>query len=204
MKPLAAPANQATPVKTTKPVATIDQRRKALLAQIHIVRKQLVGAGVLDDDGYRAALRAATTSKFHTTGKDSCTLMSEFDLKDSLRELRKIATLHKLPSTTQKIPQQYAAKPAAPSKAQADWANKVDTARPLEKKLWAVWNAMGRAGKLETPSEYGLYAFVKSRTECARPRFCTDAQLHSLIEQVKAWDTRYEPTMTKAYKQAAV
>lgn len=178
----------------------IDKRRKALLAQIHIVRKQLVGAGVLDEDGYREALRSATTSKFHTTGKDSCTLMSEYDLQNALRHLRKIAALHKLQSTNQTVPAPYAGKAVTQRvldrAKQDEFAYKVATARPLEKKLWALWNAMGRAGKLETPTEYGLYAFVKRRTDCERPRFCTDKQLHDLIEQVKAWDVRHAPAQT--------
>jgi hypothetical protein len=200
MNTAAAPAS---PVKATKPaLPTIDKRRKALIAQIHIVRKQLVDVGVMDDDGYRAALRSATTSKFHTTGKDSCTLMSEFDLMNALRDLRKIANLHKLPSTTQTVPSPYAAKTPTTNKAADDFANKVATARPLERKLWAVWNAMGRAGKLETPGEYGLYAFVKRRTDCDRPRFCTDKQLNDLIEQVKAWDVRHTPTQSATHSAA--
>jgi nucleoid DNA-binding protein len=179
----AAPAVAKPSIKAIKPVS-IDVRRKALLAQIHIVRKQLVDSGVMDEDGYRAALRVATTSKYNVTGKDSLKLMSEYDLKDSLRHLQKLARLHQPAAQQANTNTLRTGKPS--------FADKVAAARPLERKLWAQWIALGKAGKLETPGEYGLYAFVKRRTDIDRPKWCTDAQLKGLIEQIKQWDKRYD------------
>ena len=182
----AAATSKPTPAikavfKTVYKPATPDSRRKALLAQIHIVRKQLVDAGVMDDDGYREALRIATISKYQSVGKDSLKLMTEYDLKDSLRQLRKVASLHNLPA--------YLAH---------DTAAKASQASALERKLWALWYALGRAGKLSHPTDAGLRAFVKHRTDVDHPRWCTDAQLHSLIEQVKKWDERYDAPASPA------
>ena len=62
--------------------------------------------------------------------------------------------------------------------------------RPLERKVWALWFALGRAGALEAPAPAGLQAWVRRQLGVEHVRLCSDAQLHTLIESLKLWQQR--------------
>jgi phage gp16-like protein len=61
------------------------------------------------------------------------------------------------------------------------------TASPVARKIWALWHALGRAGKLEDDSNGALRAFVLKMTGATDPRFLDTQAAHKVIEGLKAW-----------------
>jgi phage gp16-like protein len=106
------------------------------------------------------------------TGKDSCKAMSPVELAKVRAHFDNLAVRMGVAS-------------AKPAFAQAKAA-----ASPKERKVWAMWNALGREGKLDKASPQALQAWVLRQTEVSNLRFCNDAQLDSLINSLKLWAGR--------------
>ncbi|MDO5623796.1 MAG: regulatory protein GemA [Pseudomonadota bacterium] len=135
------------------------------IAAIHVLKAKLR----LSDEDYRALLIART-------GKASSKAMTEPERARVREHMQRLAeTLDLAPARPVRADQQPKYKQAA---------------RPLERKVWALWDALGRAGKLSQPGPAGLQAWVKRQVGPDHVRFCSDAQLHTLIESLKLWQGR--------------
>lgn len=75
-------------------------------------------------------------------------------------------------------------------RAGSDWRAKRDAASPAERKVWAIWNALKRAGHIENNSEQALNAWVKRTVGVEALRFATGPQMDTLIEALKRWQER--------------
>lgn len=139
-------------------------------AAIHVLKSKLQ----LTDDDYRALL-------ITLTGKASSKDMSDRErqqVRDHLQGLAERMGVAK--------PAQRRAAPAR-SFAQAKAA-----ASPRERKVWALWNQLGRDGVVRDTSAHALYAWMRGYMGMGVDalRFCTSAQLDTLIEALKAWQER--------------
>lgn len=143
------------------------------IAAIHVLKAQLR----LSDADYRALLKALT---LHTSTTDM-TQAQRQQVRDHMQRLAERAGLGK----------------AGPSKAGSDWRAKRDAASPAERKVWAIWNALKRAGHIENSSEQALNAWVKRTAQVEALRFCTGPQLDTLIEALKRWQERPAPVKRK-------
>lgn len=132
------------------------------LAAIHVLKGKL---GLTDDD-YRALL-------MNLTGKTSSKALSDAERGGVREHMQKLA--EKLGV-------------AAPRP--AGWKKAVDESRPMERKVWALWNALGREGRIANPTPHALRAWVKRQTGMDDLRFCNWAQLSNLIESLKRWEER--------------
>lgn len=133
------------------------------IAAIHVLKSKL---GLTDDD-YRVLLRQLTGQ---VSSKD-CTPTQQQALRDHLQRL--------VDRTT-----------GAGTARAASFAAKRRAASPRERKVWALWNALGRAGRVQNTSEQALNAWVQRQVGVSAPRFCTGPQLDALIESLKRWDGR--------------
>jgi phage gp16-like protein len=137
-------------------------------AAIHVLKAQLK----LSDADYRALLNALTA-------KSSCKDMTDAQrqqVRDHMQRLAERAGL------------------AAPSRggdrSGSDWQAKRAAAGPRERKVWAIWNALKRAGVIDNNSEQALNAWVKRTVQVDALRFCTVPQQETLIEALKRWQAR--------------
>lgn len=139
-------------------------------AAIHVIRAQLEKRGIMDEYAYRALL-------LNLVGTDSCKTMNpvqqskvraHFDRLAEQHGLRNAGTHYRSAKTTQQYNQ----------------------ASPLERKFWALWGALGRVGKLGNPSRHAANAWVERQLGVSAVRFCTSAQLVTLIESLKLWQGR--------------
>ncbi len=135
------------------------------IAAIHTLKNQLQ----LDDGDYRALLRQLTT-------KASCKEMTAPELLLVRTHLDKLAGRAGVGKPHRVGSARFAALKSA--------------ARPLERKVLAQWASLGRAGLLAVPSAAGLRAFVKRQTTLDDLTFCSQAQLHALVEALKKWEAR--------------
>ena len=78
-------------------------------------------------------------------------------------------------------PHRPAARSFAASKAQAS---------PKERKVWALWNQLGRDGVVHNTSATALNVWVERTVHVSALRFANSAQLDVLIEALKAWQQR--------------
>ena len=159
------------------------------IAAIHALKNKLR----MSDGDYRALL-------LHLTGKDSSKAMTQAErarVRDHMQQMALRAGLE---------PPGRPKAEAAPSGGSATRAaverggqpfvradqrpQYVKAARPLERKVWALWGALGRAGKLDNPSNAGLQAWVQRQLGLSHVHFCNDTQLHQLIESLKLWQGR--------------
>ena len=134
-------------------------------AAIHVLKSKLQ----LTDDDYRALLRALTQK---TSTKD----MSDRErqqVRDHMQALAERMGVAK--------PMQRRAKTFAQAKAASS---------PKERKVWALWNQLGRDGVVHNPSATALNAWVERTVHVSALRFANDAQLDTLIEALKAWQQR--------------
>jgi phage gp16-like protein len=139
------------------------------IAAIHTLKTKL---GMQDAD-YRHVLQSVT-------GKASCKAMNATELarlRDHFDGLAKAHGIATVPSGAWRVGSVKAGNAAA-------------AARPLERKVWALWGALGKAGKLDKPGPMGLRSFVQRQCDVTDVRFCSDAQLHSLVESLKLWGGR--------------
>jgi phage gp16-like protein len=150
----------AAATRTAGAFAGVDRQ----IAAIHVLKARLK----LTDDDYRVLLKGLTAK---TSSKD-CTPAERAKVREHMHRLVERAGV---------------ARPRA--SAVAFEAKRVAT-RPLERKVWAMWNALGRAGKLDNPAPAALQAWVKRQTGLDHLRFCSDFQIHGLIEAMKLWEGR--------------
>ena len=159
MRPAAKPA--------AAPVAAAARHQHT--AAIHVLRSRL---GLSEDD-YRHVLR-------ELTGKASCSEMSVPERAKVREHLQRQA---------QRLG--VAGKPGRPGRAQPltpeQFAHAKREARPKERKVWAMWHALHRAGHVEHADQATLDAWVARTVHVSALRFATDAQLHTLIEALKQW-----------------
>jgi phage gp16-like protein len=131
------------------------------IAAIHILKNKCR----LSEDDYRALL-------VQLTGKDSCKAMHATQLAKVRAHLDNLAVWLGFAPMKTTFSQTKAA------------------ASPKERKVWAMWNALGREGKLDNASPQALQAWVLRQTQVSNLRFCNDAQLDSLVNSLKLWAGR--------------
>ena len=130
------------------------------LAAIHVLASK---CGLSDGD-YRCLLR-------HLTGKESAKQLSEEERAKVREHLQLLANRMGVGRIDQS-------------------ARYKSAARPTERKIWALWNALGKAGKLRDSSPQALQVWVSRQTGVSHLRFCSVALQHRLIEALKAWVER--------------
>ena len=136
------------------------------LAAIHVLAAK---CGLSDGD-YRCLLRTLT-------GKESAKLLPQAERARVREHLQLLAGRMGVGRTDQS-------------------ARYKTAARPTERKIWALWRALGEAGKLRDSSPKALQLWVARQTGVSHLRFCSVAQQHRLIEALKGWMERPAPTTT--------
>lgn len=133
------------------------------IAAIHAIKSKI---GMAEDD-YRALL-------FTLTGKTSSKELSPLALAKVREHFDKLAAAHGVP---------HVAARRGNDKAKFD-------ASPLERKAWALWYALHKAGKTRDKSTAAFRAFVHTQTGKSDIRFCSQAETMSLVERMKQWQLR--------------
>lgn len=59
-----------------------------------------------------------------------------------------------------------------------------------QRKVWVLWDELGKAGVLEKKGDKSLQAYVRRMTKKSHLRFCGRADCDVLIESLKAWGQR--------------
>lgn len=98
------------------------------------------------------------------SGKTSCADCSFGQLEDVLAEMKRLG---------------FVAKPAV----------RKAPARPVVRKIYALWNAMAPMLRSEGSQE-ALRAFVERQVGVSAPEFLEDAQAYQVIEALKRWQHR--------------
>lgn len=162
-----SPSTATTPARPAR--QQTHPARSGHIAAIHALKSKCK----LSDDDYRALLHSLT-------GQRSSKDLGAGQQLQVRQHLQKLAD--KLSPTTAR------AKGWVPQ-AQFDAARKA--APPLERKLFAVWAQLHKAGKLTTkPTADSMASWVRSQVGVDHLRFCTQAQLHTLVESAKSWLAR--------------
>jgi phage gp16-like protein len=139
-----------------------DDDRRAMLAKIHIARKDLG----LDEDTYRALVARLTRQRTNSAGQ-----LSHPERADLLAEFHRLGWKPRTPPNTPPNT------PPGPKDSQAQ-------------KIRALWWGLARAGLVRDPSEQALRAYVVRMTGKSDLRFCLAAEKSTLIEALKAWAER--------------
>ena len=137
------------------------------IAAIHTLKSKLS----LSDDDYRALL-ANLTGKTSSKALPPDQLVAVRDHMQGLAERMGVVKAS---------PHRPAARSFAASKAQAS---------PKERKVWALWNQLGRDGVVHNTSATALNVWVERTVHVSALRFANSAQLDVLIEALKAWQQR--------------
>lgn len=138
-------------------------------AAIHVLKAKLQ----LQDGDYRALL-------MQLTGKASSKGMTAAEQRQVREHLQRLAErMGVAQPTTRRRPL---------TREQFDQVKK--QASPRERKVWALWNQLARDGVVRNPSAAALNAWVEHTVHVSALRFATSAQLDTLIEALKAWQTR--------------
>ena len=138
------------------------------IAAIHALKSKLQ----LSDDDYRALL-ASLTGKTSSKALQPAQLLAVREHMQSLAERMGVA------KPTRRRPL---------SQAEFDRVKKQTS--PKERKVWALWHQLGRDGLVQNTSAQALNAWVDRQVGVSALRFCTGAQLDTLIEAAKAWQER--------------
>ncbi len=138
------------------------------IAAIHVLKSKLQ----LSDDDYRALLLGLTQ-------KSSTKDMTDKERQAVRDHMQRLGERMGVAKPTQR--RAAAARSFAATKAQAS---------PKERKVWALWNQLGRDGVVQNPSATALNAWVERTVHVSALRFANSAQLDTLIEALKAWQTR--------------
>ena len=138
------------------------------IAAIHVLKSKLQ----LSDDDYRALLKTLTQK---TSSKD-LTDKERQAVRDHMQALAVRMGVAK--PSSRRAPRSF-----AQAKAQAS---------PRERKVWALWNQLGRDGVVHNTSAAALNAWVERTVHVSALRFANSAQLDTLIEALKAWQQRGE------------
>ena len=137
------------------------------IAAIHVLKSKLQ----MSDSDYRVLITGLTQ-------KASTKDMSDIErqrVRDHMQGLAERMGVVKA------SPHRPAARSFAASKAQAS---------PKERKVWALWNQLGRDGVVHNTSATALNVWVERTVHVSALRFANDAQLDTLIEALKAWQQR--------------
>lgn len=140
------------------------------IAAIHTLKSKLS----LSEDDYRALLVTLT-------GKASSKDMSQAERRAVREHLARLAEKMGLAQPTRRRPLTDAA-----------FAQAKQQASPRERKVWALWHQLHRDGKVANPSAQALHAWMRDHMHMGVDalRFCTTAQLDTLIEALKKWQHR--------------
>ncbi len=144
------------------------------IAAIHILKAQL---GMSEAD-YRVLLDGLTC-------KDSCKDMNDKELQQVRAHLHALAVRSGVAQERQ----------SGASFTRSNAKVNKKPLEPLEKKVWAMWYALEKAGRISTATSSqarakALRAYVTRQTGVADMAFCTPSQLHNLIEAMKFWQLR--------------
>ena len=137
------------------------------IAAIHVLKSKLQ----LTDDDYRALLRNLTQK---TSSKD-LTDKERQAVRDHMQQLAERAGV---------------AKPLRRRATGRTFAQAKAAASPRERKVWALWNQLGRDGVVHDTSAAALNAWVARTVHVSALAFANGAQLDTLIEALKAWQQR--------------
>lgn len=137
-------------------------------AAIHVLKSKLQ----LSDDDYRALL-LGLTHKSSTKDMTDGERQAVRDHMQRLGERMKVVTPGQRRAA---VPRSFAA-----AKAQAS---------PRERKVWALWNQLGRDGVVRDTSARALNAWVERTVHVSALGFANSAQLDTLIEALKSWQQR--------------
>ena len=135
------------------------------IAAIHAIKSRL---GLQDDD-YRALL-------VNLTGKSSSKAMAPAEQARVREHMQQLAV------------RMGVAKPAHSRR--TTFAQAKAVASPKERKVWALWNQLGRDGVVHNTSAAALNAWVERTVHVSARGFATSAHLDTLIEGLKAWQKR--------------
>lgn len=141
---------------------------------IHVLKSKLR----MSDDDYRVLL-ADLTRTANAPGKTSSKQMNGVEqqrVRDHLQGL-----VDRLPGATPR---------AARQRTRAQFEQIKKAASPKERKVWAMWNQLGRDGQVRDTGEKALNAWVDRTVHVTALRFATGPQLDTLIEALKAWQNR--------------
>ena len=138
------------------------------IAAIHTLKSKLK----LSDDDYRALL-------VNLTGKRSSKDMTLTEQQAVRDHLQSLAVRMGVAQPTRRRPL---------SQSEFDQVKKQTS--PKERKIWALWHQLGRDGLVQNTSAQALNAWVERQVGVTTLRFCTSAQLDTLIEAAKAWQGR--------------
>ena len=137
------------------------------IAAIHVLKSKLQ----LSDDDYRALLKNLTQK---TSSKD-LTDKERQAVRDHMQQLAERAGV---------------AKPLRRRATGRTFAQAKAAASPRERKVWALWNQLGRDGVVRDTSAAALNAWVARTVHVSALAFANGAQLDTLIEALKAWQQR--------------
>ena len=137
------------------------------IAAIHVLKSKLQ----LSDDDYRALLKNLTQK---TSSKD-LTDKERQAVRDHMQQLAERAGV---------------AKPLRRRATGRTFAQAKAAASPRERKVWALWNQLGRDGVVRDTSAKALNAWVARTVHVSALAFANGAQLDTLIEALKAWQQR--------------
>ena len=141
-------------------------------AAIHVLKSKLQ----LSDDDYRALIKSLTLK---TSTKD----MTDKERQAVRDHMQGLAV------------RMGVAKPSSSRAPARSFAQAKAQASPKERKVWALWNQLGRDGVVHNTSAAALHAWMRDYMGMGVDalRFCTTAQLDTLIEALKAWQQRGRP-----------
>ncbi|BEU96578.1 regulatory protein GemA [Acidovorax sp. DW039] len=137
------------------------------IAAIHVLKSKLQ----LSDSDYRVLIKGITK-------KESTKDMSDSERQRVRGHMQALAERMGVVKAGQRRP---AARSFAAAKSEAS---------PKERKVWALWNQLGRDGVLRNTSATALNAWVERTVHVSALRFANSAQLDTLIEALKVWQQR--------------
>lgn len=133
-------------------------------AAIHVLKSKLQ----FSDEDYRALLNSLTA-------KSSTTEMSDKERQAVRDHMQGLAVRMGV---------------AKPFVRRRTFAQAKAEASPRERKVWALWHQLHRDGLVHDASAFALNAWVQRTVHVSALAFCTDAQLDTCIEALKAWVRR--------------
>lgn len=146
---------------TARKAAPVAGHRRAILAKVHIARKELG----LDDDTYRAILE-------RLTGCRSAAGCSELQLAGVLAEFKAKGWV---PTNTGSTPAQPVVNNRKPRPAD----------HPSARKARALWISLRQLGVVRNGSDQALEAFATRQLKVERLQWADQAQCYKLIEALK-------------------
>jgi phage gp16-like protein len=141
-----------------------DPRRRALLAKVHLGKKEL---GLADDD-YRAML-------FRVTDRTSAAELDERQLVAVVEEMK-----------AKGFQAKPAVRPAGADRRGRGRGGPRPADHPAARKARALWISLHQLGAIENPSEQALEAFARRQLGVERLQWADQARTFKLIEALKA------------------